>query len=446
MKNRGYTLSEVVVAMIVLSVTFIGVFTAFMAIRKVNAVSRVGQTEMNIATSVIESFHDINYEAIDEDMDFRLPSNLSYTKDDNLVSYSDITDSKIFRLENINGTVSKFDIDITATPVDKGENFEIFNNFKVLSDSGTKIINLGYIPSDDESSSELIESTEGTDSEDSDSSIDTSDEELEDESSEYVEDDELTDDSDDGSSEDESSEESESSGEDSDSTVELSGNASGYDLLAVNKFINKNNLSMDAEELAQYISNDITVGVSKTDTSVLFTCNMVYSLNYSASYNKFRINICDEAELEELSNLIILIPDGVVGSRSISITNGSNENDVATFNIIVISSKDDVSTYDSKNLFETLTDVDFSYEQGIVGDEYVKLLTNVSDVYNTVDIQNKSRKIFELQKSPIRVYNVDVTVHEAVTGTFNHLSKDIVVLRYRVNNSDSEETNNEENE
>ena len=116
--NKGFTLVEIVVAMIVMVIVFAGVFVAFMSIGKVNVVSRVSQTQTNIATAILESFYDTKFHDINENMQFNLPEALEINK----MSVDFSTSSSVkaepinIKFDNISGVASTYSADVVVTP------------------------------------------------------------------------------------------------------------------------------------------------------------------------------------------------------------------------------------------------------------------------------------------------------------------------------------------
>lgn len=126
--NKGFTLVEVIVCSIVITLLTISLVTAFAAIRQVNKGSADTDTAVGIADSVIEQLRNIKYDDI---TDAKLSSKITLPSDYTGYSYSSVTkaeNSKSFEINGISYDAGYFNTSVTISPRDND-----INGFKFVS-------------------------------------------------------------------------------------------------------------------------------------------------------------------------------------------------------------------------------------------------------------------------------------------------------------------------
>jgi prepilin-type N-terminal cleavage/methylation domain-containing protein len=168
MKNKGFTLIEVLVSSVIISILLVSLVTAFAAVRKVNTVSAKQDTAISLSTTLLEKLKASSYDEITEDTYMSLLNigtlgSFKYTGDVdsktsepiNWGSYSDDTSTKHIVLDNIESDLAYYKVYIDITPSD--DNSYNTYNFPELGDIAsssaviidTKTMTASYLINDD---------------------------------------------------------------------------------------------------------------------------------------------------------------------------------------------------------------------------------------------------------------------------------------------------------
>jgi prepilin-type N-terminal cleavage/methylation domain-containing protein len=168
MKNKGFTLIEVLVSSVIISILLVSLVTAFAAVRKVNTVSAKQDTAISLSTTLLEKLKASSYDEITGDTYMSLLNigtlgSFKYTGDVdsktsepiNWGSYSDDTSTKHIVLDNIESDLAYYKVYIDITPSDDN-NYNTYN-FPELGDIAsssaviidTKTMTASYLINDD---------------------------------------------------------------------------------------------------------------------------------------------------------------------------------------------------------------------------------------------------------------------------------------------------------
>ena len=386
--NKGFTLVEIIVAMLVMAVTFAGVFVAFMSINKVNVVSRVSQSQASISNSLLEVFYDlpydkINYNDIKEDIASKLASNYTWEEDDNAFSYSKSDDgaTQNIKLNSIRGSASEYSADIVLTSfsVDK-EGFEGFSNFDIFKQDGTRTINI-YKPE----------------------TIDTKYEDL-----------------------------------------------VGDEFLKRGEIYAKANDSVipDRDDFLDHIDCNLNISTVKSGKKSILNANMVFKLNNASTYigdsleDTITYPLYENVEIYDFSNLLIFTTNYTsINKIHVNIQNGnsSDMNTACKYNLFLVASAGSYSDdnnpekYSVESYFEAEKirnpwgndALDFKFTQLNPDTNLCKLYTNIKSISVS---NNPHFQIYGEKELQNRMYNVDIIVKEKLTGTFEHINETVLVL------------------
>ena len=142
--NNGFTLVEVLVAVVILAILIIGATFSFNMINKTNNIASRSEQAMQLSNSILEQIGIYKFSSITEetcDSLFVIPS--YYDSSEMSVTYEDIDDNnKHMTLWDIKGNVSEFNVDIqmsadTYTDV----NSEEFPIISYLNNANICVIN-----------------------------------------------------------------------------------------------------------------------------------------------------------------------------------------------------------------------------------------------------------------------------------------------------------------
>lgn len=140
-QNSGFTLIEVIVSVVVVSILFIGLIFAFNAIWKVNGLSSQKDQASNITTTIVEELSSTSYADIDNDYKFIFPSQLDTTN--TVYTITEGVNKKTIKIENISGRVYSYNAIIDIIPNEDSDINKVkFADVTYLDDTTNCIISL----------------------------------------------------------------------------------------------------------------------------------------------------------------------------------------------------------------------------------------------------------------------------------------------------------------
>lgn len=416
-KNKGFTLTEVIVSMLILVILFLGVFTAFTALQNVNLTANKTQKEIDLGSSILEGMYDVSYDKLANEtqtVNFLttsfIPSNFDYTEAEQTRTI--LADSSIqYNLTNIKGSVSDYDVQVNISPI-TSVNSKGFSDFTTTSHNNTTILNVNTQDNTD-SSYDTVAVNEFLARNKAYIDAKYNEAHNEYERVKYIHD-----------------------------NINSSIVVGEEPVLGTVPYVYQ-----DINTITNNTTENIKIHVYKDTNNSYYSFEIQYTIPEDLAVEWFGdvvqgeqdITINKDTSVPELLNLILLFPKTICKEETIEVINGKDTVDsLCSLNFYFIYTTNASEYVNEVGHQYDVSNLTFKYKNGeslnlafpVNQENTPKIYTNVSQIYNAFNMYSmgKYAQIFELAKAYNRMYNVNVHVLEKTSNTFTELSDSIIVL------------------
>lgn len=138
-KNKGFSLIEIIVAIVLVAMLFLCVTFSFRSLLSLNILSSKRDQSINLASTILEELSTVRYSDIDDSFRFTFPDDFDLSETVYSLNKKDSNDGSVLILDNIKYGINSYQavVDFTYGIDDKGVGAEINRyNFPKLSNFG----------------------------------------------------------------------------------------------------------------------------------------------------------------------------------------------------------------------------------------------------------------------------------------------------------------------
>lgn len=395
--NKGFTLVEVVVCTVIISLMLAGLVMAFMSVRKVNYTASKQDVALDLASSMLESLRGVAYTDIGT-VDLLPDADSTFLDNDT---------EKVWIYRNIDRGSGVFKATLAVTPSSKDINDAQFPNVLDIAKDSTVVIDtktMTTIYGKDEYDKYIRQADNSFEADHSNSYDALTLYELVDMNVEYIS----------GLYEERCRE--------IDEQNELYGGViipyppfGSEAVYGVDEFA-----FIPEDEILKLVDRELRVYTGNTNTYKEIDCSLIYTMSgvdcerIFGQSKEFEYRIYSSKYLNELDNLYILYEPTDFNKDSVTVVNGNTADETLVYNLFFIVGNTYNKAYANSGIYmaDNIQNLEFDYTQASSIDKQVILYTNYEFITPGIYITKKSYNMYESLDARTRLYDVSITIED----------------------------------